>query len=399
MSTAPVKPLKIMMIAPTSFFGDYGGHIRIYEETLALQALGHDVIIVTYEKGRDVDGLDIRRTAPLPYRTSYEVGSSRHKIVFDVFLAARALQVAIKERPDVIHGHMHEGALIGKVLAKMLGIPLVFDFQGSLTGEMVDHKFLRRGSWAFWAMHRLERWISQHSGAILTSSLRAHQLLTNEFGVAERKLVPLPDCVDTDKFEPTHFEPHRRHELRAHLGIPDDKPLVVYLGFLASYQGTDHLIRIARRLKEAGEEIYFLIMGFPNVEHYQQYAQDLGVADRVIFTGKLPYIYAPLYLHIGDISVSAKISTTEGSGKVLNYMAMALPVVAYDNPVHVEYLADAGVYVPSGDEEAFAAALCALSRDPSRCQVLGARLRQRAIDVYSWHAAARTIVSTYRQLM
>jgi hypothetical protein len=39
---------------------------------------------------------------------------------------------------------MHEGALIGGLLARLLRVPLVFDFQGSMTGEMVDHNFLRR---------------------------------------------------------------------------------------------------------------------------------------------------------------------------------------------------------------------------------------------------------------
>ena len=51
MASSETNPLKIMMIAPTSFLGDYGGHIRIYEETLALQALGHEVI--TADNGRD----------------------------------------------------------------------------------------------------------------------------------------------------------------------------------------------------------------------------------------------------------------------------------------------------------------------------------------------------------
>ncbi|HOU40297.1 MAG TPA: glycosyltransferase family 1 protein, partial [Promineifilum sp.] len=49
------------MIAPTSFFSDYGGHIRILEETRALQARGVEVAIVTYYKGNDVPGIDIRR--------------------------------------------------------------------------------------------------------------------------------------------------------------------------------------------------------------------------------------------------------------------------------------------------------------------------------------------------
>ena len=138
------RPLRILMIAPTSFFGDYGGHIRILEETHVLQSLGHKVAIVTYYKGSDMPGLDIRRTAPLPWRPDYEVGSSRHKIAFDVYLAWQSLVEGLRFKPDVIHGHMHEGALIGGVLAKLLHRPLVFDFQGSMTAEMTVHNFLKK---------------------------------------------------------------------------------------------------------------------------------------------------------------------------------------------------------------------------------------------------------------
>lgn len=42
------------MVAPTSFFMHYGGHIRILAETRALQALGHEITIVTYYKGEDL---------------------------------------------------------------------------------------------------------------------------------------------------------------------------------------------------------------------------------------------------------------------------------------------------------------------------------------------------------
>ena len=143
MTLSTVSPVfRVLMIAPTSFFSDYGGHIRILEETYTLQELGQKVAIVTYYKGSDMPDLDIRRTPPLPYHTDYEVGSSRHKLAFDVYLAAQSVAEGLRFRPDVVHGHMHEGALIGGMLAKLLRVPLVFDFQGSLTEEMVDHPFL-----------------------------------------------------------------------------------------------------------------------------------------------------------------------------------------------------------------------------------------------------------------
>jgi glycosyltransferase involved in cell wall biosynthesis len=393
------RPLRILMIAPTSFFSDYGGHIRILEETRVLQDFGHHVAIVTYYKGSDMPGLDIRRTMPLPWRTDYEVGSSRHKLAFDVLLAVQSLRDALRFRPDVIHGHMHEGALIGGVLSRLLKVPLIFDFQGSLTAEMVDHHFLKANGSVFNLVHRVERFISRRlPNAILTSSIQAGNLLQDEFQVNPAIINPLPDCADTEHFRPNLFAPVEIQSLRQSLNIPQDAVIVAYLGLLTDYQGIPYLINSASILREAGENVHFLIMGYPNVDQYRMMAANMGVAASVTFTGKVEYRDAAKYLALGDIAVAPKISASEGSGKLLNYMAMAQPVVAFDTPVHREYLADLGIYAPVADTRAFAAAIQQLAHDPQERTKLGHKLRLRALDQYNWQRAGRDIESLYYRL-
>ncbi|MGH2537677.1 MAG: glycosyltransferase [Candidatus Promineifilaceae bacterium] len=390
--------LNVLMVAPTSFFNDYGGHIRILEEALALQAMGQRVRIVTYNEGKDVAGVAIQRTWRLPWHAGYEVGSSRHKLAFDLYLAAKAIQVAAGWRPDVIHGHMHEGALIGGLLARLWRAPLVFDFQGSLTAEMVDHRFLnpdgRIYAWARW----LERFICRLPAAILTSSHQAAEMLAADFGVPECRIHPLPDCVDLKRFDPGRFDAGRKAELKARLGIPAGRPVVAYLGLLADYQGTPDLVAAAARLKAAGERVHLLIMGYPRVDEYRALARQAGLAEEITFTGRVNYADAPLYLSLGDLAVSAKFSTSEGSGKILNYMAMAQPVVAYDTPVHREYLAGLGHYAPVGDVDCLAQLLASLAQRPDRRAELGGRLRQRAAEYYGWAQAAGSILGLYQAL-
>lgn len=387
----------VLMIAPTSFFADYGCHVRILEEALALRQPGHRVTIVTYYQGRPIADLDIVRTPPLPWRADYEVGSSRHKLAFDAYLLVTALRTAIRlrPRPDIIHAHLHEGALIGAPIARLLRIPLLFDLQGSLTGEMVDHRFLDPAGPFFKPALKMERIITRLPKAILTSSLHAQQMLEADFGVPPERIHPLPDCVNTETFQPRAAD---NASLKEQLGIPPERPVVVYLGLLADYQGTPHLIRSAARLKAAGIDAHFLIMGYPGHRHYVNMAQELGVQDRVTLTGKIPYEYASNYLSAGDVAVAPKLSSTEGSGKVLNYMAMGLPTVAFDTPVQREYLGELGVYAPAGDIDRFGDAIAGLLADPERRAELGTALRQRAIERYSWEHSGRRIVSVYDQL-
>ncbi|UCG24485.1 MAG: glycosyltransferase family 4 protein [Chloroflexota bacterium] len=387
------------MVAPTSFFNDYGGHIRILEETLALQGRGHQVTVVTYYMGGDVPGLDIRRTRPLPWRADYEVGSSRHKIAFDIYLAAKVLATGRKIRPDVVHGHMHEGALIGGLLAKHLGVPAVFDYQGSLTGEMVDHGFLNPDGRYYPWMHRMERYICNLPDAILTSSIRAERNLIEGFGVKPDKIHALPDCVDTDRFDPERVDVQEKAALRRQLGIPDGRTIVAYLGLLADYQGIPQLIEAVAGLERRGADIHFLIMGYPRVDYYMEMARAAGVAERTTFTGKVSYDQAPKYLALGDLAVSAKVSATEGSGKVLNYMAMGQPVVASDTPVHREYLDTLGVYGRPGDAVGLADGIEGFMKDPIRAQETGRLLRARAHETYSWRKAGERISAIYARLV
>ncbi len=421
-------PYRILMIAPTSFFGDYGCHVRILEETLALQKLGHEVLIVTYPRGRDLPNVHIERTIPVPWRVAYEVGSSRHKIALDLLLIPRVLRAARRFKPDLIHAHLHEGALIGALLARLINRPLVFDFQGSLTGEMVDHHFLNPNGAFYRPVRALERMIDHLPQVILTSAPQQARNLADQFGVPPQRIVHLPDAVNPSWFQPLvdqsggsltaatgpqpdrpnrgegqmdapEGKPRRRPRqvarLRKFLGIPRGRPAVVYLGLLADYQGVGLLIQAAAEILKRGTDAHFVIMGYPGVRRYADLAASLGIAHRVSLPGRIPYDDAPTWLAIGDVAVAPKLSSTEGNGKILNYMASGLPVVAFDNPVSREYLGADGVFAPPGDVKALAAAIDSLLCDPIRARELGRRLRARAIENYSWDLAALKIQEVY----
>ncbi|HIE37853.1 MAG TPA: glycosyltransferase family 1 protein [Anaerolineales bacterium] len=388
------------MVAPTSFFLDYGCHVRILEEARVLQRLGHQVTILTYHLGRDLPGLEIIRTRPTPWRADYEVGSSLHKLAFDLFLGWRMLGVILRRRFDLIHAHLYDGALIGAVVGWLRRLPLLFDRQGSLTGEMVDHGFLRPdGPWYRW-VHLLEERINHMAEVIVTSTQLGAVQLERYFGCDSAHVRPLPDCVNLEFFQPGALPPEEVTARRVALGLPADGPVVVYVGLLADYQGVPHMLRAARILKERGVRGSFLIGGFPKVEHYRRMAADLGVSDRVVFTGKVPYQETPAYLALGDIAVAPKLSATEGSGKILNYMAMELPTVAFDTPVSREYLGSLGVYAkPAGDPAALADGIQALVEQPDLRLALGKGLRRRAARHFSWDRAGRQLVNIYRELV
>jgi len=395
-----VPRYQVLMIAPTSFFADYGCHVRILEETRILQAMGHQVTIVTYHNGKDVPGIEIRRTLPIPWRSHYEVGSSRHKIAFDLLLAFKTFSLLFgrwlrRDQYDVIHAHLHEGAMLAHLFGKLFGVPVVFDFQGSLTEEMIDHKFISRTSLFYRPLRRLEEWIDRTSRVIFTSSTEARRILLQQFQCEEDRVRALPDCVNADTFQPAaKQDPAILQRLRQELDLPAGAQVIVYLGLLAPYQGTDLLLEAMQRILQVNSNVYLLLMGFPGIDIYRHKAETLGVLDHVRLTGRIPYQDAPLYLALGDVAVAPKLSVTESAGKLLNYMGIGIPTVAFDTPVAREYLGPDALLARRGDQAHLADLLLQALTAPE----LGGALRQRAIDHFGWAQAGEAIVSAYAEL-
>lgn len=386
-------PLRVLMIAPTPYFADRGCHVRIYEEARALTELGHEVRIATYHLGRDMPGIPTLRTPRVPWYKKLSAGPSWHKPYLDILLFFTALRAARAFRPDVIHAHLHEGAFIGLLLKMLIPVPLVFDCQGSLTAEMIDHGFIRRGSLLFRLFACLERFINRRADAIVTSSGPGARTLSAEWGVSGERVLSLIDGVNAEEFRPLP-----REEARRALHLPPDVTIAVFLGVLNRYQGVDLLLESIRILRGKGSPVHFLVMGFPE-EEYRRTAEQMGIGESVTFTGRVEYARAPLYLSAGDIALSPKISRTEANGKLFNYMACGLPTVVFDTPVNREILGDAGVYAAHGDPADFAARIEMLVNDRALRDMLAVRLAEMAVTEHSWLARGRTLIGLYRRLL
>ena len=389
--------MRILSLAPTSFFGDYGCHVRILEEAHALKARGHEVTILAYYKGNDVPGFRVLRTAPTPWHQTYEVGSSRHKFAFDALLGLSLLRLLAREKFDVIHAHLHEGALIAGMLAKFFKVPVCFDYQGSLTDEMKQHGFIRQDALLRFFGH-VESVAERLPDAIFTSTKHAAESLQHTFG-ASKPIQHLPDGVNIDTFNPKVLSPEARVAQRAAWGIGADEPVVAFLGLLAPHQGINNIIEAAAAIKHQGQQVRWLVMGYPSVELWRKKAAMAGLTNEIVFTGRVPYEHAPHMLALGDIAVAPKLSLTEGSGKLLNYMAMGLPTVAFDTPAQREYLGHLGIYVPMGDSQALAREVLALFNQPERRALLAEKLRLRARQQFGWDRGGVLMESIYTQLI
>ncbi|HUT53222.1 MAG TPA: glycosyltransferase [bacterium] len=386
---------RILMLAPTPFFSDRGCHVRIYEEARYLESRGHDVVILTYPLGSDPDGLKVLRARAVSRYRRTEAGPAWGRLYLDALVLAKAWGVAREFRPDLIHAHLHEGALIGRILAARFKAPLLFDYQGSLTRESVDHGFIRERGIMARAFRAVEGWIDRGADRVVVSA----GALAGPLAARGIEATAVPDGVDPARFAPGPGEPGLSREL----GLPAQTPVALYLGVLSGYQGTDLILKAARLLRDQGERVHFLVMGYPEAQ-FKAEAERAGLADCVTFTGRVDYFEAARYLRLGTVALAPKLSRTEGNGKLLLYMACGLPVAAFDLPVNREIMGDAAEWVEAGPDRdecarGLARAVARLLHDRERAAELAAAGRRRVEAEFSMEAAGRRLLAVYAELL
>ena len=257
---------------------------------------------MTYHLGRDIDSVDTARTKHIPWYNKLEAGPALGKFYLDFLLWLETVKEIRRFKPDVIHGHLHEGALIG-LLARPFGPQkpaVVFDVQGSLLLELDSYGWLNKMPFLRPIFGLVERVISKWADRSVGSNVNISKFLTSEMGVEPDKV-----CTIIDGIHMGFFEGSGRTDLKAELGIDPDRPIVLYTGALLASKGTDNFFEAIPHVRKERPDAFFLVVGYP-VEHSQALVERLGVSEHCLFVGKVDYFLLPDYLKIGDVAVDPK---------------------------------------------------------------------------------------------
>lgn len=389
--------MHILHIAPTPFFADRGCHIRILGEIQALQRLGHHVSLATYHLGRNIPDIPAHRSLRVPWYNKLDAGFSWHKIYLDILLLGTVLRVGRDRRPDVIHAHLHEGAAIGWAASLLLSwrrIPVVFDVQGSLTGELQAYASLGALKRLLFLFRWGEKIVCRLPDYFVCSSESVTNFLREECGVPDSMMEVLRESVEDEACQTMDSS-----DLRTRLGIPENSSVVIFTGSLLAAKGVGHLLRAIPMILAESPDVRFVLVGYP-VEDCKLELERENLEHVVSLCGRVDYFDLFSYLALADVAVDPKSeSSGEGSGKITNYMAAGLPVVCFDTPANRAVLGDDGVYARIGDDDDLARSIVSLLHNPGKAKSIGASNRQRIQTRYSRHSCASTLECIYRRIM
>ena len=298
----------------------------------------------------------------------------------------------LRDRWTVVHAHQGtEHAFVSVLAAKLWGRRSVVTLWNSR--QYADRLvLLRRRSRLLGPL--MWRVILQADIFVAVSSDIAQELEVQR--VPKERIVRIPFGIDPSRFSP--IEPERKGRLRQELGLPEFGTLVVCATRLLRRQkGLDVLLAAWRRVVSDGGNPYLVLLGDgQDRSGLESEARELGLAERVVFTGWREN--PETYLAACDLFVLA--SRSEGlPNALLEAMACGLPVVATQVSGSVDVVNDqVGYLVPVEDAEALAARLRHLIEAPDLRRRMGANARRLIETHYSIQRTAEQHIALYQEL-
>jgi len=290
-----------------------------------------------------------------------------------------------RERPQIVHTHTATAGLLGRLAAKLAGVPIILH---TFHGHVLHGYFSPLRSKALVWMERL---LACFTDRIVTVSEGQRRELAG-YGIAPlEKIAVVPLGFELEALLACGS---RRGELRRQLGLSDADKLIGIIARLVPIKNHHLFLQTAKLVAEAIPQARFLVVGDGELrEELEAYARDLGLNRRVLFTGwqrDLPCLYA-------DMDVVALTSINEGTPvSIIEAMAAGVPVAATAVGGVPEVIADGetGYLVKAGDAEGLAEAITELLRNPAKAKEMGQKGRKAVYPKF----AAQTLIANVEQL-
>ncbi len=393
------RPVRVLMLVENN---PYPFDTRVRAEAESLASAGYVVTVVCpRESGQArhevLDGIKVYRFAA-PKEASGVASYIREYLYATLALLAYFVYLLVRDGFDVVHAYNPPDTVcvIG-LLTRLLGKKFVYDHRDP-SPDLYASKFNRDSGPLYATLVWLERLCCRFADLVIAPNEYCRELERTRHHVPADRIVVVYNGPKLDKFTPRppaqavrRMAPH----------------IIAFVGHISSQDGIEYLLRSLRHLRfDLRRADFFCIIVGPSDDEdgLNQRLRRLDLADCAQLTGKIPFGETLLaYLSAADICVepapSGPLNNIATFVKVMEYMALGKPIVAFDLPGN-RFLAGPGaLYARANDSADFAAKLAQLMDAPAMRQEMGRVGRERVRDRFAWEQSAATLLHAYQRLI
>ena len=398
MTASAGKPRRVLILVenlPSPF------DRRVWQEATTLRANGYGVSIICptgkgYEKHyEEIEGIHIYRY-DLPMEAE---GAKGYAVEYSAALwhTFRLAWKVRRERGfDVVHACNPPDLLflIGGFFKLFFGTRFLFDHH-DINPELYEAKFGRRDF--FWKlMVWLERMTFRTADVSIATNESYKKIAIERGGMIPEKVYVVRSGPKLDRLRiipPVEaLKRGRRY-------------LVGYVGVMGKQEGIDLLLQAARHIvRDMGrKDVHFgLVGGGTSLDEMKEFAADLGIADYVTFTGRVPDQELLEMLNTADVCVNPDVANDMNDkstmNKIMEYMALGKPIVQFDLTEGRFSAQKASLYAARNDPEDMARKIVELLDDAESCRRMGDYGRNRVINELEWKYEEPKLLAAYDEL-
>ncbi|MCK4787416.1 MAG: glycosyltransferase family 4 protein [Desulfobacteraceae bacterium] len=370
---------------------------RVWQEATTLRDAGYQVsVICPKDKGFEkryelLEGIHIyRHSLPLEVCSAFGYVLEYSVALFWQFVLA--WRVLLARGFDVIHAcNPPDNIFLVGLLFKLIGKKFVFDHH-DINPELYLAKFGKK-NFLYKMLLAWERWTFKTADVSIATN-ESYKRIAIERGKMDPERVfivrsgPDLDCLRI---------------LPANKALRNGRRyLVGYVGVMGKQEGIDYLLRAVRHIiYDMGRtDIQFALVGRgAETEQMKTYAKELGVANYVTFTGRLPDQEMLEILNTADVCVNPDVANEMNDkstmNKIMEYMALGKPLVQFDLTEGRFSAQDASLYAKKNDEVDLAQKIIQLLDDPILREKMGKYGRDRIENELAWKYEAPKLLRAY----
>ena len=317
-------------------------------------------------------------------------------------LTRRLDEVVKIVKPDILHAHSPVlNALPALRVGRRLGIPVVYEIRAFWEDAAVDH-----GTSHEWGVrYRLTRYLESYALRRVDAITTICEGLRGDIlgrGIAPERVTVIPNAVNIENFTVGQLPDVN---LAKYLGL-EGKLLLGFIGSFYAYEGLSVLLQALPKMLSRNPDIRVLLVGGGSQEkELKVLATQLGIEDKVIFTGRVPHEQVQRYYNLIDVLVyprlKMRLTDLVTPLKPLEAMAQGRLVVASDVGGHLELIRDGetGILFKAGDPDALALKVLDLLSRPDSWRGLRAAARSFVETQRNWPVSVSRYKTVYGSLL